>query len=64
MNTQEQDRQQQQNEANCGQGPGRTANTGKEKDQQDISEVDRQEGDMNNGELGGNMGQPQGPKKN
>lgn len=45
------DEQSKQNEANRGQGPGRT-----EQDS-DISRVDRQEGEMDNGELGGNMGQ-------
>jgi hypothetical protein len=41
-------------------GVGRTAQTGdnkstKENTQQDISKVDRQEGEMNNGETGGNF---------
>jgi hypothetical protein len=61
MNTQEQDREQQQNESNRGQGPGRTSNPGNDNQQQssDISQVDRQEGEMNHGELGGSMGQRQ-----
>lgn len=44
------------------QGEGRLSNTGNEKDQksssQDISQVDRQEGEMNNGETGMNTEEP------
>lgn len=51
----EKDKEARQNEANRGQGPGRKDD---QKDQQaDISNVDRQEGEMNNGELGGNFDQ-------
>lgn len=54
-----------QQEQNDQGGTGRTANNGKNTgsqqnqpagQQRDISDVDQQEGDMNNGELGGNLG--------
>ena len=37
------------------QGTGRINNVEGRPDEADISEIDRQEGEMNNGELGGNL---------
>jgi hypothetical protein len=53
------DNRDKENEVNREKEPNRMSNTGKEnKDKHaDISHIDRREGDMENGELGGSMGQ-------
>jgi hypothetical protein len=51
---------------NKNEGAGRTSNTGKDVKQDnlvsyDISEVDKQEGEMNHGEKGGNFNEENSP---